>query len=106
MELELHTVSYKNLFDAKAIYRNGKVIVKKQSRININFGPAFKPSKLVMEKIKDPKIVDKDGMVLIDVTFESLSTAATFVAGRISNGMITWKTPNGKYVRDTIKPKE
>ena len=41
--------------------------------------------------------------VLHDVTFDSLSTAATFVAGRISNGMITWKTPDGQYVRKTLK---
>ena len=40
---------------------------------------------------------------LKDIPFNSLSTSATFVAGRISNGMITWKTEDGRYVRYTLK---
>ena len=32
-----------------------------------------------------------------------LSTAACFVTGRTANGMITWKTADGKYVRYTLK---
>lgn len=106
MILELHTVSRDNLFEATAIYEDGKVTVKKGSRINLGYSDAFKPSELVMCTIKNPEIVDVEGNVIKDVMFESLSTAATFVAGRISNGMITWKTPDGKYVRDTLKPKQ
>ena len=105
MLLELHTVSRDNLFEAMAIYEDGKVTVQKGSRINLRYSDAFKPSELVKNAIKDPEIVDSNGNVIKNITFESLSTAATFVAGRISNGMITWKTPDGKYVRDTLKPK-
>ncbi len=103
MKLELHTISRDDLFDAKATYLDGKVTVKKGSRINLNFSASFKPSEIVMEKIKDPSIIDSHGILLQDITFNSLSTAATFVAGRISNGMITWKTPDGRYVRYTLK---
>ena len=106
MLLKLHTVSRYNLFEATAIYKDGKVTVQKGSRINLGYSDAFKPSKLVMNAIKNPDIVDSEGYIIKDVMFDSLSTAATFVAGRISNGMITWKTPDGKYVRDTLKPKK
>ena len=106
MKLKLHTVSRDNLFDANAVYEDGKVKVTKGSRINMGFSAAFKPSELVMSMINNPDVVGKDGVLLKDVTFNSLSTAATFVAGRVSNGMITWKTQDGKYVRDTLKKKD
>lgn len=103
MTLKLHTVSRDNLFDAKAIYNDGNVTVKKGSRINTNYSMAFKPSTLVRNMLADKCIVNNEGIILKDVTFNSLSTAATFVTGRVSNGMITWKTPDGKYVRETLR---
>ncbi len=106
MKLELHTVSRDRLFDAKAKYEDGKVKVLKGSRINLGFSKAFKPSDIVKNAINDRDLVGEDGVLKKDIIFDSLSTAATFVAGRISNGMITWKTPDGKYVRETLKPKE
>jgi len=51
----------------------------------------------------DENTVDKDGVLKKDISFESLSTAACFVTGRTANGMITWKTADGKYVRYTLK---
>lgn len=103
MQLDLHTVSRNRLFDAKAKYVDGKVTVLSGSRVNLKYSDAFKPSELVMKLLKDRNVVAESGELLQDITFDSLSTAATFVAGRISNGMITWKTPDGKYVRNTIK---
>ncbi len=92
MKLSLHTVSRDNLFEAKATYLDGKVTVHKGSRINLGFSKAFKPSELVMNTIKNKDIVNPDGILIAEVTFDSLSTAATFVTGRISNGMITMIT--------------
>jgi len=103
MRLELQTVSRDNLFEAKAVYIDGVVTVKKGSRINTHAGSGFKPSSVVREKLNDPTIVGEDGILTEDVTFSSLSTAASFVAGRTSNGMITWKTMDGKYVRESLK---
>ncbi len=103
MVLELHTVSRDDLFEAKAIYTDCKGIVKQGSRNNLNFSSSFSRYEIVMNAINDATIVDPQGVLLQDVTFNSLSTAATFVAGRISNGMITWKTPDGRYVRYTLK---
>lgn len=68
MILELHTVSRDDLFDAKASYSDGKVTVKKGSRINLNYSDSFKPSEVVMKKIKDPSYVDSQGIVLRDST--------------------------------------
>ena len=103
MKLNLHTKSRDGLYEAKAIYSDGIVTVLKNSRINNKNNPNFKPSETIKAKLADRKIVDDDGIVLKDIEFNSLSTAATFVAGRISNGMITWKTDDGKYVRYTLK---
>ena len=101
--LKLHTVSRDNLFDAQAMYENEEVIVLKGSRVNLHSGPGFKPSELVAKHLADQSLVGEDGILKKDVKFKSLSTAATFVAGRISNGMITWKTEDGRYVRYTLK---
>lgn len=101
--LKLHTVSRDKLFDAQAIYENEEVTVLKGSRINLRKSPNFKPSELVAQHLADATLVGEDGILKRDVTFKSLSTAATFVAGRISNGMITWKTEDGRYVRYTLK---
>lgn len=101
--LKLHTVSRDDLFEANAIYENDCVTVLKGSRVNIRKNPNFKPSTEVAEKLSDSALVNPKGILLKDVAFKSLSTAATFVAGRISNGMITWKTEDGKYVRYTLK---
>ena len=106
MKIDLHTVSRDNLFEATATYKDGEVIVKKGSRINIKCGKGYKPLAIVKEKMGDRSIVDERGTVLKDISFSSLSTAASFVTGRTSNGMITWKTSDGKYVRETLKPKE
>ena len=103
MKLALHTISRDNLFDAQAEYNDGKVTVLKGSRINLKSGTGFKPSDLIKGYLSDPTLVGDDGVLLRDETFDSLSTAATFVAGRVSNGMITWKTPDNRYVRYTLK---
>ena len=104
--LNLHTISREGLFEAKATYDDGNVTVLKGSRVNIKENPNFKPSIEVKNKLSDKELVGADGILKKDVTFKSLSTAATFVAGRISNGMITWKTEDGKYVRYTLKPEK
>lgn len=104
--LNLHTKSRDNLYCAEATYNEGVVTVKKGSQINIRENPNFKPSEIVKSLLADKSVVGNDGILKKDVEFNSLSTAATFVAGRISNGMITWKTEDGKYVRYTLKPEK
>lgn len=104
MELKLHTISRdKQLYNADAVYADGKVTVKKNSRINITLSEGYKPTTTIKTLRENDKIVDGKGILLEDVTFDSLSTAASFVTGRTANGMIVWKTDDGKYVRYSLK---
>lgn len=41
-------------------------------------------------------------MVKNDVAFKSASTAANFVTGRSTNGLITWKTSDGKTLKSLL----
>lgn len=104
MELKLHTVSRdKVLYEAHALYANGTVTVKKGSRINIHLSTGYKPTATIQKLRDDSSVVDDDGVLLKDIPFESLSTAASFVTGRTANGMIVWKTENGRYVRYALQ---
>ena len=103
MKLDLHAKSRDNQFEALAVYNDGRVIVKKNSKIKYPITGAYKPSDEIQKKRNDATLVDKNGKLLKDVEFCSLSTAASFVAGRSANGMLMWKTENGKKVGDTLK---
>lgn len=101
--LKLYTKSRDGLYQAEAVFENGEVTVLKGSKINIKKNANFRPSVEVSTKRNDLSLVNSEGILLKDVTFKSLSTGATFVTGRIANGMIVWKTEDGKYVRYTLK---
>ena len=102
MTLDLFTSSKEKEYDAKALYSDG-AIVYKGSKINTNPSAGFTLSALVKKLLSDRTIVGSDGVLLKDVEFKSLSTAATFVIGRIASGMMAWKTIDGKYVRCILK---
>ena len=104
MELKLHTISRdKSLYEANAIYRDGTVTVKKGSRINMHLSAGYKPTASIQKMREDNTLVAGDGVLLQDILFYSLSTAASFVTGRTANGMIVWKTENGRYVRYALQ---
>lgn len=44
----------------------------------------------------------KDNILLEDKTFSSSSTAANFVKGVSSNGLICWKDENGRTLKDIL----
>ena len=90
------------LYSANAVFENGIVTVLKSSKINRINAPGFKPKKYVADLRADNNLFDEDGMLLTDVQFNSLSAAATFVTGRIANGMIVWKTDDSKYIRYSL----
>ena len=70
MIIELHTISRDNLYEAKALYVDGKVTVKKGSRINIRFGKGFKPSNAVKEMLDDHTLYDEEGVLLRELQME------------------------------------
>ena len=102
MVLEIHTISRDGLYKAEALYNDGIVIVKKGSKINTHPGSKYVVASDIKIKLDDSTIVNADGEVLKDIEFTSLSKAACFVTGRSANGMITWKTSDGRYVRYTL----
>lgn len=91
------------LYSANAEYNDGHVIVLKGSKINRINAPGFKPKKLVADLRANDSLFDAEGVLLEDIQFSSLSTAATFVTGRIANGMIVWKTQDTKYIRYSLE---
>lgn len=103
MNLELHTVSRdKVLYEAKALYSAGKVTVLAGSKINLNYGDHFKKRNSFSDIYNNSEMVTIDGFLKVDVEFDSLSSAASFVTGRTANGMIAWKTSDNRYVRYTL----
>ena len=105
MELKIHTIARdKQLYNATATYIDGKVTVNKGSHINMTLSDGYKPTPLIKSLREHKALVCENGELVEDITFESLSTAASFVTGRTANGMITWKTEDGKYVRHTLSP--
>ena len=100
--MKLHTISRdKLLYKATALFEDGIVTVQKGSKINLNKAPKFNPPQAVSILRNDSKLFS-DSILLKDIKFSSLSEAATFVTGRVANGMIVWKTEDGKYIKHSI----
>lgn len=76
-------------------------LVLKGSKIAENTVPSFsKTLQTLREKlILEGKIVNFEFQE--DCQFSSSSTAASIVAGRSANGLIEWKTKDGKLLKDT-----
>lgn len=98
--MKLHTTSRDGkLYEAYAIYENEIVTVLKGSKINRKSN-AIAEIKRTAETIRmNNDLFDDNDILKEDITFKSLSTAATFVTGRVANGRIVWKTDDGKYVK-------
>ena len=100
--MNIYTKSRDNLYEATAKYNDGEIIVNAGSRINLRDSKGYNPPKQVSDIRNNRELVDSNGILLKDIAFGTLSTAATFVTGRIANGMIVWNTEDGKYIRYTL----
>ena len=100
--MELHTKSRDGLYEATAEFMDGNITVKTGSKINRRNSQGFSPSQYLKE-LREKEALFSGDILQKDIKFDSLSTAATFVTGRIANGMIVWKTKDGRYVRYTLK---
>ena len=100
--MKIHTKSRDGLYEANGLYENGKVVVSLGSHINLRNAPKFTPPQSISKLRENRNFVNADGILLQDIAFDSLSKAATFVTGRIANGMIVWKTDDGKYIRYSL----
>lgn len=94
-------------YNANAIYRDGKIIVKKGSIINscIAKSEKFKFSS-VLEKLKSDESLIIDNKLQKDIEFSSATKAGIFVCGYSMNGPDRWKTSDGKKLKDVIGGKK
>lgn len=67
---------------------------------NISHSEKFRGTKSI-EESREGKV--DNGIVIRDVSFKSASTAANFVTGTSTNGLIAWKTEDGKTLKEYIK---
>ncbi len=89
--------------DAKGTYNSEKkeFIVLKGSKISdsISDSPLFRGKNSV---IKYRNTYTKNGIVTKDVVFKSASTAANFVTGSSTNGMLAWKNDKNERLKNLI----
>lgn len=81
--------------NAKGLFDNGKITIKKGSKINLQTADYFNEPRLNAELKHNKEVVDNNGILKQDVTFDSPTAAAQFVTGRSVNGYVSWR-PNDK----------
>ena len=104
MKIEVFIKKDRIQVDAKAIYdsETKETIVKKGSRVSKSISQAktFKGVKAILKAREG--IIDDEGKVLNDVAFKSSSTAGNFVTGRSTDGLSSWKTIDGKKLKEVL----
>lgn len=82
------------IVEAKMQVASGKFIVLKGSDVCDNVGPGLSDGVIKMREMAD--IVD--GKLNVDVSFDSPSSASSFVVGAARNGWVTWRCEDGSYI--------
>lgn len=102
MKTEMYLTARDRNYNAKAIYDDGEVVVKKGSLLRTTFADHVRGGNAAKKFREDPDIVGVDGITKKDCAFSSPSTAAQFVMGSSVNGWTAWhvdkKTTLRKYV--------
>lgn len=80
-----------------------KYILHKGSNIspNIATSPSFRGAKTI-EKLRNQYKIE-NGILMENIQFKSSSSAANFVTGNSSNGLILWRDENGKTLKEFLK---
>lgn len=88
--MKLILKSKKGTHYAEALYDGNKVIIQKGAKVNpIDSFP--KMSEAIKRMRYDRNVVSEEGRLLVDLSFDSPSTAAQFITGRSVNGLIAWR---------------
>ena len=105
--MKLYLSRKKGNVNAQANYNveSGEFVVLKGSKISetIAYSDKFRGAKSI-EKQRTNTV--KDATVICDVPFKSASTAANYVTGASTNGLISWKDKNGKCLKEIIAETE
>jgi hypothetical protein len=99
--MKLYLISKKNSISATGEYNPAtkQLTVLKGSRVSdfISYAEKFRGA----DSIKKSRTNTVKGRLVIkDITFKSASTAANFVTGNSTNGLITWKDKNGRTLKE------
>ena len=84
-------------------YESNALTLQVGSKVSdsIAYSEKFRGAKTV-ERLREQYVIN--GTVKEDVLFKSPSTAANFVTGRSTNGLITWKDENGRSLKEIFTP--
>lgn len=88
MSIEVYLTSKDASYDAKGTYNEESFVVKKGSKIRLEFAEHIRGGRKAKSYRMDPNIVDSEGIVLKDCEFGSPSTAAQFVTGRSTTDLL------------------
>ena len=98
--MKLYLKGRKGQVDAVAEYQcdSSELIVLKGSKISSTVaGGKFRSSRSVEKQRNEDSV--RDNLVVKDIHFKSPSSAANFVNGSSTNGLIAWKTEDGKTLK-------
>ena len=106
--MEVFLVNKRGTVNAKGRYdeMTGTITVLKGSTISNNVsGGTFRSADTVQKLRSNPKQV-KGTQVISDIVFKSASTAANFVTGSSTNGLLSWKNKDGISLKKLITKTE
>ena len=105
--MKVYLIREKNNINATAEFDpNPKAVtVCKGSTLSVSITRTgkFRGAKSIDERRKG---VMKDNILQKDVTFKSASSAANFVTGSSTNGLITWKDKDGRTIKEILSKAE
>ena len=105
--MKLYLQRKRNNVDAIAEYNElaGTVTVLKGSKLSekITYTETFRGAKSIEKSRADTVL---NGITTKDVVFKSASTAANYVTGSSTNGMIAWKDKEGRTLKELLQNKE
>ena len=101
MRIQVYCKGRSNTFYATGIFDGKGITVKKGSRISPYISAKIQP--IVLKIRSDKTIVDDKFELLQDVSFNSSSTAASFVSGTISNGLTRWRDKKTGYTLKVLQ---
>ncbi len=83
-----HIYAKGRTYEVEADYKDKKVIIRKGGKISDNEGKSLSGK---IRKLRNDEEIVRDGIIQRPIEFSSLSTAACFVTGTMTNGYKLWK---------------
>ena len=102
--MQLFIKSKRNHFEAVGEFdvKNRKFTILKGARVSqeVSSSTKFRGAKTVVSLRAD---CVKNGITTKNITFKSASSAANFITGRSTNGLLVWKNKDSKKLGTIIK---